>query len=108
MGLDYCFRYFNSQIDRYLGIVDDESVRALMANGQAYAYANRGTFNKLSAVTKDQVIEVYVKALRVVWITVAAFSIFGFLCIFAEKHMELRKEKVNNEFGLAEKKPKDR
>jgi hypothetical protein len=106
-GLTISSVVFNSQIDRYLRIVDDESVRSLMANGQAYAYANRGTFNALSTTTKSQVIEVYVKALRVIWIIVAAFSCFGFLCVFAEKHVELRKEKVN-EFGLAEKKSKDR
>ncbi|KAH8597479.1 major facilitator superfamily domain-containing protein [Bisporella sp. PMI_857] len=94
-GLTISSVVFNSQID------------SLMANGQAYAYANRGTFNALSTTTKSQVIEVYVKALRVIWIIVAAFSCFGFLCVFAEKHVELRKEKVN-EFGLAEKKSKDR
>ncbi|RDL36453.1 MFS general substrate transporter [Venustampulla echinocandica] len=104
-GLTITSVVFNSQIDRYLWIVDDASVRSLMANGQAYAYANRGTFNALSTTTKSQVIEVYVKALQVIWIIVAAFSCFGFLCIFAEKHVELRKEK-GNEFGLAERKSK--
>lgn len=40
-------------------------------------------------------------ALGVIWIIFAAFSCFGFLYIFAEKHVQLRKEKVN-EFGLPE------
>ncbi|KAF7917246.1 uncharacterized protein EAE98_010351 [Botrytis deweyae] len=96
---------FNSQINRYLGIVEDEAVRGLMANGQAYAYSNKGTINALPATTQSQVIEVYVKALRVIWLIIAAISCFGFFCTLAEKHVELRKEK-RNEFGLAEKKPK--
>lgn len=94
---------FNSQINRYLWLVEDEAVRGLMVNGQAYAYSNKGTINALTATTQSQVIEVYVKALRVIWLIVAAISCVGFLCVFAEKHVELRKEK-GNEFGLAEKK----
>ncbi|EHL02730.1 putative Uncharacterized MFS-type transporter C16A3.17c [Glarea lozoyensis 74030] len=104
-GLTIASVAFNSQIDRYLGIVDDEVVRSLMANGRAYAFATRGTFDALTAITRSQVTEVYVKALRMIWIIVAAFSCFGFFCIFAEKHVKLRKEK-GNEFGLGEKKPK--
>lgn len=47
------------------------------------------------------------KALQVSWLIVAAISCFGFFCIFAEKHVELRKEK-GNELKLAEKKPQNR
>ncbi|PQE32885.1 major Facilitator Superfamily protein [Rutstroemia sp. NJR-2017a WRK4] len=96
---------FDSQINRNLHMIGDESVRAFMANGQAYAFATEDTIHSLPAVTKAQAIEVYIKALRVIWLILAAISCLGFVCIFMEKHIKLRKEK-DNEFGLAEKKPK--
>ncbi|CAG8957636.1 hypothetical protein HYFRA_00010503 [Hymenoscyphus fraxineus] len=101
-GLTIASVIFNSQIDRYLWIVEDEAVRRLLSDGQAYAFANSRTFNLLPTVIKVQVVDVYVRALRIVWIVVAAFACLGFVCVFAEKHVELRKEKVND-FGLAEK-----
>jgi hypothetical protein len=98
---------FNSQIDAHLGSItatdgsDPAAVRAALSDGKAYSYASGGFIASLPAATRHQVVDVYVKALRVVWLTVAAVSCLGFICVSLEKHVELRKEH-HTEYGLAE------
>jgi hypothetical protein len=99
---------FNSQIDAHLGSItttdgggDPAAIRAALADGKAYSYASGGFITSLPAVTRHQVVDVYVKALRVVWLIVTAVSCLGFICVFLEKHVELRKEH-HTEYGLAD------
>ncbi|KAF2122852.1 major facilitator superfamily domain-containing protein [Lophiotrema nucula] len=90
---------FNGQFDSRLGQISDVAVRDQLKNGAAYGYASGGYVNKLPDETRHEVVRIYVHALRAVWIAAAAFAAFSFLLVFAEKHVELRKE-LNTEYGL--------
>ncbi|KAF2729059.1 MFS general substrate transporter [Polyplosphaeria fusca] len=92
---------FNGQFDSRLNTISDPAVRDQLRNGQAYGYASGGYVNHLPDQTRDEVIKVYVHALRAQWLAGAAFAIFSFLLVFLEKHVELRKE-LDTEFGLDE------
>jgi hypothetical protein len=50
--------------------------------------------------TCREVIDLYVQALRAVWLVMAGVSCLGFCRVFIEKHVELRKDHTT-EFGLA-------
>lgn len=92
---------FNGQFDSHLEDRSDASVRNLLRNGQAYGYASGGFVNELPSDTRQEVIRVYVHALRAQWYAAAAFAVFSFFLVFFEKHVELRKD-LNTEFGLDE------
>lgn len=92
---------FNGQFNRYIERIDDMAVRSQLANGAAYGLASGGFILGLSVATRDQVVDVYVIALQRVWQVAIAFSCLGFLLVFLEMHVELRKE-LNTDFGLQE------
>ncbi|KAF4631042.1 hypothetical protein G7Y89_g7090 [Cudoniella acicularis] len=94
---------FNGQVDTYLYLVKDEGVRGLLRGGAAYAFAASGEGIKGLAdeSTKGQVIEVYARALRVIWLVVMTIALVGLLCIPVERRIDLRKSHVT-EFGLEE------
>jgi hypothetical protein len=97
---------FNNQVNSHLRTIGDETIRGLLANGGAYSYASGGFISELPHDTKAQVIDVYAKALRVAWQVMAAVSCLGFVCVFLEKHVELRKDHVTD-FGLVEERKQD-
>ncbi|KAJ8132331.1 hypothetical protein O1611_g1291 [Lasiodiplodia mahajangana] len=98
---------FNGQINSHLDTITDPSVRLLLADGAAYTYAAGTSSNGSGAIaalpepTKTQVIEVYVNALRTVWLVFVGISGVGVLATFIEKHVELRTDN-NSQFGLVE------
>jgi hypothetical protein len=51
-------------------------------------------------------VNVFTGALRTVWLIGIAFAGLGFLLVFVEKEIELRKE-LNTEFGMEERKKDD-
>lgn len=75
---------FNSQIDAYLGSItaaegsDPAAVRAALGDGRAYSYASGGFITSLPAATRHQVVDVYVQALRVVWLCPVSASFASF------------------------------
>ncbi|KAI0096706.1 major facilitator superfamily domain-containing protein [Nemania sp. FL0031] len=94
-------------INTHLDNISDPSVRLLLADGAAYTYAagsggnGSGAIATLPEPTKTQVIEVYVNALRTVWLVFVGISGVGVLATFIEKHVELRTNN-NSQFGLVE------
>lgn len=83
------------------GSGDPAATRAALADEKAYSYTSGGFITSLPAATRHQVVDVYAKALQVVWLIVAEVSCLGFLCVFWEKHAGVRKE-YHTECGLAE------
>jgi len=98
---------FDGQINANVDLIQDEGVRALLVNGAAYKFAANGTgLNGVTdETTKAQITEVYVKALRIVWLVVMALSLLGFVLVPVERRIKLRKTH-ETEFGLQEKKDK--
>ncbi|KAK8051623.1 MFS general substrate transporter [Apiospora rasikravindrae] len=97
---------FNGSINANLDIITDASVRRLLANGAAYAYAagigdGSGEGAILSDPSRSQVIEVYVKSLRIVWLVFVGISCLGWSLTFGEKHIDLRQEH-ETQFGFAQ------
>jgi hypothetical protein len=92
---------FNDQFNKHLHEIGDETLRPLLANGAAYAYASQQSLQQLSETTKAQVLGVYVKSLKTVWQVGIAFSVLAFFLVFLERHVPLRKE-LDTEFGLQE------
>jgi hypothetical protein len=92
---------FNDQFNKHLHEIGDETLRPLLANGAAYAYASQQSLQQLSETTKSQVLGVYVKSLKTVWQVGIAFSILAFFLVSLERHVPLRKE-LDTEFGLQE------
>jgi hypothetical protein len=92
---------FNDQFTKTSYRISDPSVRAQLANGAAYGYASGGFIQDLPPNVREEVISVYVAALQTVWQVAVAFAGLGFLLVFGEKQVELRKE-LQTEFGLDE------
>lgn len=90
---------FNAQFDRSSHRISDEAVRRGMTNGRAYQFVSGEYIQQLPTETKGEVIEVYLQALRAVWIGAAAFGATGFAAVLVEKHVPLRTELVTK-FGL--------
>lgn len=82
-------------------MVDDPDVRAAITAGDAYAQAHGPLFASLEGIAKQQTLHLYAKCLQTVWYTALAFSLLGFLLVFIEKSLELRKT-VETEYGLQE------
>ncbi|MCJ1475923.1 hypothetical protein MMC13_004587 [Lambiella insularis] len=92
---------FNSRIDAILERIDDSTVRSALANGGAYGFANK--VQTLSGQTLAQTLDVYASALRIVWLVGVAFSLVGFVFVFAEKHVDMRIT-LDTQFGLEQRK----
>lgn len=90
---------FNGQVNRHLEDIADDTLRPLLADGAAYAYASQQSLQQLPDPTKGQVIGAYVKSLRTVWQVGIAFAVFSFFLVFIEKHIPLRQE-LDTEYGL--------
>jgi hypothetical protein len=103
-GVTIAGTVFNSQVNTYLYLVKEEGIKELLRDGAAYAFAASGDGVKglRDEHAKAQVIEVYVKALRVVWLVMMAIAILGFVCVPLERHVELKKSHTT-QFGLEEK-----
>lgn len=90
---------FNNSFDKHIGRITDPVVRSNLRNGAAYAKVSGGFVSSLPEKIRGEVIGVYVDALRVVWEVVLAFAGLGFVVVFLERHVELRRE-LDTEFGL--------
>ncbi|KAI0542843.1 major facilitator superfamily domain-containing protein [Xylaria digitata] len=89
----------NSIVTGGLGIIEDATVRAQLAEGGAYGFAAHGSVQALPPTVQQQVTRLYTKAFRTTWLVSLAFSLLGFLLVFLEKHVELRTE-LDTEFGI--------
>ncbi|RBR20286.1 uncharacterized protein FIESC28_05250 [Fusarium coffeatum] len=96
---------FNNHVNHAAPDISDEGVRSLLVNGGAYEHATQYFLKTLdsSPRLKDEVVQVYLNGLKVVWQTSIAFCLLGFLLCFFVRSLTLRDE-LNTEFGLQEEK----
>ena len=98
---------FNNECSRLARGLGDTDIAELLTGGRAYQYATAAFVDSIEDVTtRAKVVEVFSGALQVVWLIGIAFAGIGFLLVFVEKEIELRKE-LNTEFGMEERKKDD-
>ncbi|KAH8773845.1 major facilitator superfamily domain-containing protein [Diaporthe sp. PMI_573] len=93
----------DNHINNGLSSVDDADVRDQLAGGGAYQFAAYGGVQALPDGVRQQVTALYSGTFKTTWLAALAFSLLGFLLVFVEKHVEMRKE-LDTEFGMEEKK----
>ncbi|KAI0409837.1 MFS general substrate transporter [Xylaria palmicola] len=91
---------FNSRVDASLYLVEDPTIRDMLANGGAYSYAL--SVRHLAGQELAQTLEIYRQALRTVWLVALAFALLGFFLVFPEEHVDMRTT-LDTEFGLEQK-----
>ncbi|KAL5117411.1 hypothetical protein ACEQ8H_004727 [Pleosporales sp. CAS-2024a] len=92
---------FNGQVNAHLDWVKDASLRKLLQDGAAYAFA-AGKEGLSSIKNSDgllEVIQVYAKSLKIVWLVTMAVGLLALVLVPGEKAVELRKE-TNTDFGM--------
>ena len=94
---------FNNCAGELLDQIDDTTVRAELADEQAYEHATTAFVRGLDANTKRQVIGLFVVALKRSWQIGIVFAGISVITVFFEKRTKLRKE-LETDFGLVEKK----
>lgn len=98
---------FNNECSRLARELTDTRVAQLLTGGRAYQYATAAFVKGIEdESTRRDVVDVFTGALRTVWLIGIAFAGLGFLLVFVEKEIELRKE-LNTEFGMEERKKDD-
>lgn len=89
----------NSIFTKSLSTISDANIRDQLANGGAYQFAANGSIQSLPTETRQQVINLYAGTFRIAWYSALPFALIGFLLVFLEKHVELRRE-LETEFGM--------
>jgi hypothetical protein len=98
---------FNNECSRLARGLSDKRIVDLLTGGRAYQYATAAFVNGIEdESTRRDVVNIFTGALRTVWLIGIAFAGLGFLLVFVEKEIELRKE-LNTEFGMEERKKDD-
>ena len=97
---------FNNRAGQLLNQIDDTTVRAQLADGQAYEHATATFVRGLDAKTRQQVIGLFVAALKRSWQIGIVFAGVSVIAVSFEKRTKLRKE-LETDFGLEEKRMKD-
>ncbi|KAF3762818.1 MFS general substrate transporter [Cryphonectria parasitica EP155] len=84
------------------GAITDKRVAAQLMAGGAYSAATAEFLDSLSAETRTQVSNVLNTSLKRSWQVAIAFAAVGLLLVMLLKEIPLRKELLDNEFGMIE------
>ncbi|KAI1424627.1 major facilitator superfamily domain-containing protein [Xylaria sp. FL1777] len=98
-GLAIPAAVFNNRFSQLLYTIEDESVRASLANGKAYELASAALLARFPDVTRNQVLAVYTESLKQTWQVAIAFAGFSFLVALCEKEIPLR-QKLETDYGM--------
>lgn len=90
---------FNAEFGRHITLISDSAVREVMVNGRAYQSVSGAYIKSLSPILQQEVVSVYLKALKAVWIGAVAFGLTGVVAVFVEKHISLRTS-LETKYGL--------
>ncbi|KAJ2967775.1 hypothetical protein NUW58_g10370 [Xylaria curta] len=94
---------FNNRFDQLLVELSDEKAVAALARGGAYESASSEFLDSFPAQVRDVIISIYERSLMRVWQIGIVFAGLGFIVIFFEKNLELRKEKETQEVRLEDR-----
>ncbi|OTA76495.1 hypothetical protein M434DRAFT_38839 [Hypoxylon sp. CO27-5] len=92
---------FNATFDHNLSVISDPALRDRLRGGAAYAFASQvhSLRDTLSATLWNEMAEVYVRSLRVIWWVCLGISLVSFFAVWIQRSLELRKEH-DTEYGL--------
>lgn len=90
---------FNNEFQKNSFKITDISVREALSGARAYQLATGPFIRSLAPGVQAQVIEVYVDALKVVWLAAMAFGASGFIAVAIEKEIPLRTN-LETQYGL--------
>ncbi|EAW15014.1 uncharacterized protein ACLA_004280 [Aspergillus clavatus NRRL 1] len=97
---------FNNQFNILVPRITDTAIGSQLTNGRAYEYATKIFIDSITdPITVAEVRSVYVDSLNVVWYVSLAFAGLGFLLVFLEKEVPLRKE-LDTKFSMEKKEKK--
>jgi len=95
---------FNNECSRLAHLVNQADIAEVLESGRAYRFATRAFLDSIADSTvRDEVVQVFTKALRLVWLVGIAFAGLGFLTTLLEKEIELRSA-LNSDFGMEQRK----
>ena len=99
---------FNARCSAEAWRISDPDLRARLSGGSAYGFVTSSSRQSLdlSPQVQSEVVDVYTRSLRLTWQVSLVFALLGFLLVFCEKEILLRKTLVT-EYGLKDKKKND-
>lgn len=90
---------FNNRFDRMSWKIHDNATRVALQGGRAYQLSTGAFLRSLPQNTQLQVFEVYLDALKSVWLAAVAFGASGLVAVAIEKHVPLRTY-LDTDYGL--------
>ncbi|CAI6331736.1 unnamed protein product [Periconia digitata] len=90
---------FNTSFDRFIGLIHDPPIRDTLRNGRAYQYASGSFLSTLPQPVKAEVIDVFLKSIRVGWQVAIAFAALGLVFVCLERHYPMRKS-LESDYGI--------
>jgi hypothetical protein len=96
---------FNGQVNAHLDLIGDESLREVLEDAAAYSFAARegGLGGLHNQQRLREIVSVYVRALRVLWLVAMAIALIGFIRVPIERSLPLEKTH-KMDFGMKEEK----
>lgn len=101
-GVSVAAAVFNSYSKSFAHIVEDPAVREILSSGDAYASATKKFVSQFPEPIRSQIISVFHKALRQVFLFCMIFAGLAFVLVWFEKDVPMRQE-LETEFGLEKK-----
>ncbi|KAH8895394.1 MFS general substrate transporter [Thozetella sp. PMI_491] len=105
-GIAVAGTVMNTYTKQYAYMVDNPAVQQLLSNGDAYASATRAFVLMFPEPVQSQIREVFLLALRKVFLISVAFGGTAFVLALLEKDIPLRKI-LDTKYGLEEKKKRN-
>lgn len=81
---------FNSRFAVESYRISDAAVRGTLGRGNAYSHVSGTYISSLNAVTRHEVVGVYLDALKVVWYVCLGLSVIALAVVFFEKEVVMR------------------
>ena len=98
---------FNNQFDKILAGVSDPVTRGRLQGGNAYSQASSEFINSFPVGLRSQIIKTYAGALKQVWQVAIAIAALGFILVWFEREIQLRKT-LDTEYGMKDRKTTER
>ncbi|RAQ71783.1 macrolide phosphotransferase k [Aspergillus flavus] len=94
---------YNNECRKNARSITDPAIAHYLTGGRAYEYSTKAFLDSIQdPASREQVVQVFQKSLRTVWLVAIAFAGLGLLVTLVEREVKLR-DKLNTKFGLDEK-----